>query len=218
MAYDIIIKTRIITHNLQRSFMTLLKFIRNQGLSYDEIRTVIQDSELPDTWSANQVSRFINRCPVDSLRESLQDSYHDLTECHDCDNAMYYDDSYSCYEGDYNVCHSCSDDHYYYSQNRDTYIHNEDYDEYDSDYDDENYSGVYRYETNVLDHLEFQCTPNELQQQNKGKKLMYCGVELEVERRRNCPDDIAYHINNEVLQDFAICKSDGSLDNSPMRS
>ena len=52
--------------------MTLLKFIRNQGLSYDEIRTVIQDSELPDTWSANQVSRFINRCPVDSLRESLQ--------------------------------------------------------------------------------------------------------------------------------------------------
>ena len=29
---------------------------------------------------------------------------------------------------------------------------------------------------------------------------MYCGVELEVERRRNCPDDIAHHINNEVLQ------------------
>ncbi len=48
----------------------------------------------------------------------------------------------------------------------------EDYDEYDSDYDDEGYSGVHRYETNVLDHLDFQLTASEQQQQNKGKKLL----------------------------------------------
>ena len=140
--------------------MTLLKFIRNSeyDLSYDEIRTVLQDSELPNSWSAQDVSRFISRCPVDSLRESLHDSYHDLTDCHDCGDAMYYDDSYSCYEGDYSICSDCCDNAYYYSNNRDTYIHNDDYDEYDSDYDDGEYQGVYRYETNVLDHLEFQCT------------------------------------------------------------
>jgi len=195
--------------------MTLLEFIRSDtyNLSNQQIREVLKDSELPNNWSAREVARFISRCPVDSLRESLHDSYHDLTDCHDCGDDMFYDDSYSCYEGDYNICNSCCDNEYYFSENRDTYIHNEDYDEYDSDYDDENYSGVYRYETNVLDHLDFQCTANEQQQQNKGMKLMYCGVELEVERRNNCPDDIAYHINTNVLPDFAICKSDGSLDN-----
>ena len=150
--------------------MTLLKFIRNSayGLSNDEIRTVIQDSELPNTWSAQDVSRFISRCPVDSLRESLQDSYHDfnrmstivimlcimMTAIHVMRAIIMFAIAV---QMTIIIIH----------KNRDTYIHNEDYDEYDSDYDDENYSGVYRYETNVLDHLEFQCTPNELQQQKQ---------------------------------------------------
>ena len=195
--------------------MTLLQFIRQPvfNLSNNQIRDVLDDSQLPNGWSATMVQRFISQCPYDSLVDSLNDSYYDLRDCHDCGDAMFDDDSYSCYEGDFTVCNSCSDDHYYYSENRDTYIANEDYDEYDSDYDDEGYSGVHRYETNVLDHLDFQLTASEQQQQNKGKKLLYCGVELEVERRNNCPDDIAHHINTSVLPDFAICKSDGSLDN-----
>ena len=195
--------------------MTLLQFIRSDtyNLSNNQIREVLNDSQLPNNWSAIEVSRFISRCPDDTLSESLCDSYHDLTECHDCGDSMYYDDSYSCYQGDFNVCNSCCDNGYYYSENQDSYISNDDYDEYDSDYDDEDYSGVHRYETDVLDHLDFQRTSNELRQEQRGKKLMYCGVELEVERRNNCPDDIAYHINTNVLPDFAICKSDGSLDN-----
>ena len=195
--------------------MTLLQFIRQPvfNLSKIQIRDVVRDSSLPNTWDATQIHRFIDQCPDDSLRESLYDTYHDLDHCHDCGDAMFRDDSRQCYEGDFYICESCCDDNYYYSDNRETYIHNNDYDEYDSEDDDSGYSGVYRYETNVLDHLDFQLTANEQQQQNKGKKLMYCGVELEVERRNNCPDDIAYHINTNVLPDFAICKSDGSLDN-----
>ena len=41
---------------------------------------------------------------------------------------------------------------------------------------------------------------------------IYYGVELEVEKRTNCPHDLPYYITDNVLSGFAQCKSDGSLD------
>ena len=130
-------------------------------------------------------------------------SYNEISHCDDCGITMWNDDSYSVDHGDRHVCEECCNDNYYYSENSDTYRHNDDYDEDDYDYDDS--SGTYSYDTDVLEYCGFNKLPKE-------NTVDYYGIELEVERRRDCPYDIAESINS-MFNGFAICKSDGSLDN-----
>ena len=147
------------------------------------------------------------------IADMISGSYN-ICSCDNCATNVFDDETHSANSGDQRICTTCRQDEYRWSDQRDTYIHEDDFEEdEDDDYDCDPYNGVYNYETNVLDHLSFQRTANERQQEIKGKKLMYGGVELEVERRRNCRDDISEHINDQVLDGFAICKSDGSLDN-----
>ena len=104
---------------------------------------------------------------------------------------------------------SCCDDNYNYSDYRGTYVHYEDYDEDDDEYPEQEDSGAYNYEHRVEDDLGFKLLPHE----KHSKDTIYYGVELEVERRKDCPYDMPHYIMDSVLNGFAQCKSDCSLDN-----
>lgn len=190
--------------------MTLLKYFRSSlGLSDNEIHSFIDNQDLPSDFSLDDIESLISHLEnantrrhdyfVGSVRER-----HDIGYCHDCGVIMDMTDCASVNHGDYHVCHDCVESDYYYSEHSDTYRHNDDYDEYEEDgYDD--YSGTYSYDTDVLEYCNFNKLPSE-------NTTDYYGIELEVERRSQCPSDIAESINR-MYQGFAICKSDGSLDN-----
>ena len=71
-------------------------------------------------------------------------------------------------------------------------------------------SGVYDYCHRVEDDLGKLCLPH--QKSIPENSQIYYGIELEVEKRNSCPYEIPYHITDNVLNGFAQCKSDGSLD------
>jgi DNA-directed RNA polymerase subunit M/transcription elongation factor TFIIS len=190
--------------------MTLLNYLRNDlSMVNGEILDFVRYGELNGDFDADDVKsvqdamvsfNFIRH--PDFINMIL--THNDISDCDDCGHTMFNDDSISIEHGDRHVCRSCGDDDYYYSENHDTYRHNDDYDEHEEEgYDD--YSGTYSYDTDVLEYCNF----NKLDKENATD---YYGIELEVERRKDCPSDIAETIN-QMYQGFAICKSDGSLDN-----
>ena len=113
----------------------------------------------------------------------------------------------TCYE-DYLVCDACCNDNYVYSEYRDTYISYEDADEEDRepDYEDDY---VYQYDYDVMQDLSLTSLPDERIELNTA----YYGVELEVERRKACPSNIAERVHNlfHKYVPFALLKTDGSL-------
>ena len=129
--------------------------------------------------------------------------------CHDCDQVEYEEDMRTCYE-DYMVCQSCCDDNYSYSEYRDTYVSYEDLEDEDRDpnYEDDY---IYQYDYDVMQDLSLTALPNERVELNTA----YYGVELEVERRKDCPEDIAERVHNLMHRHkpFALLKGDGSLSN-----
>ena len=196
--------------------MTLLRLLRGRhseggySLSSNEIRRMLRDKVLPNGFTAFKISKLVNTLRdygADDLADSIF-NYSEISECHDCGDIDFYDDQVSCYEGDYYICQSCADDNYSYSDYRGTYVHYEDYDE-DENHGGQDSNGVYDYCHRVEDDLDFHTLPHE----KHNKDTLFYGIELEVERRRNCPEDIAYHIQDNVLGGFAQCKSDGSLEN-----
>ena len=188
--------------------MTLLSLLRNTyGLNNSQLRDFIDNYVLPNCDLYEHVT------VADHLRNDFNMSRHsnfgdqflyanDIHNCNDCGESTFGEELCSVNHGDFSVCQPCCDDNYYYSENHDTYRHNDDYDEYD-EYDES--SGTYSYDTDVLEYVNFNKT-------SKENNPIYYGVELEVERRKDCPYDIAEQINS-MYQGFAICKSDGSLDN-----
>ena len=191
--------------------MTLLTYLRNDLLLENHEVSDFAKGILPDhishEYDYDQLERFFRQLRRFNFRNHggfIYDlmSNADLDECGDCDSIMSMNESYSVNHGDNHVCESCCNDNYYYSEHGDTYRHNDEYDEYEG-YDE--YTGTYSYDTNVLDYCGFNKLPNENASQ-------FYGIELEVERRKNCPSDIADDINR-MYDGFAICKSDGSLDN-----
>jgi len=198
--------------------MTLLKYLRNDlALNRDQIMRVIVNRRSPfSDWSANKIHTFCDHLAsyVGKSEQLATDikSNANIDNCHDCGGAEFYDDMRSCYQGDFYICEGCCDDNYCYSDNQDTYIHYDDYDEEEENYDggQNEESGVYEYCHRVEDDLGMKCMPNE--SSIPMNDLLYYGVELEVEKRNNCPYDIPYHIQDNVMSGFAQCKADGSLD------
>ena len=195
--------------------MTLLKYLRSDlALSRSQIVRIISDRRCPQNWSANKIQVLISKLEEygNKAQELSADirSNEEIENCHDCGSAMFYDDMRSCYQGDFYVCQGCCEDNYRYSDNQDTYIGVDDYDEENYDGGQNEESGVYEYCHRVEDDLGMLCMPNE--KSTPMNNLLYYGVELEVEKRNNCPYDIPYHIQDNVMSGFALCKADGSLD------
>jgi len=196
--------------------MTLLKYLRQELSSKEDIHNLIKHSRCPDGWSAQSISSFTEELRTkfawDNKVCELADRIYaneEIDDCHDCNELMFYDDSVSCYEGDYHVCQQCSDDNYSWSDYRGTMIHYEDYDEDEYDDGQQSSDGNFEYCHRVENDLGFQRLPHE----KHSEDLLYYGVELEVERRKSCPSEMPHHIMDNVLSGFAQCKSDGSLDN-----
>ena len=195
--------------------MTLLKYLRSDlDLNRSQIVRIISDRRCPQDWSANKIQVLISKLEEygNKAQELSADirSNEEIENCHDCGSAMFYDDMRSCYQGDFYVCQGCCEDNYRYSDNQDTYIGVDDYDEENYDGGQNEESGVYEYCHRVEDDLGMLCMPNE--KSTPMNNLLYYGVELEVEKRNNCPYDIPYHIQDNVMSGFALCKADGSLD------
>ena len=197
--------------------MTLLKYMRSDcGLNRADIIKIITDKKCPHTWTAYKVLKLTRKlCEFGTKAEELSAdilSNENIDYCNDCEDGEFADNMNSCYQGDFYVCHNCREDNYQYSEYQDTYITQEDWEQEDHD-ENRNYqedSGMYDYTHRVEDDLGKLCMPHEkhLSEQD----ITYYGVELEVEKRNNCPYDMPFYISDEVLQGFAQCKSDGSLD------
>ena len=182
------------------------------GLTRNQIVSIIVNKRCLSDWSASKIMNFTNGLEDfgRKARELGSDirSNEEIDSCNDCGSAEFYDDMRSCYQGDFYVCETCCDESYVYSDNQDTYITYDDYDE-ERSYEQEE-SGVYDYCHRVEDDLGKLCMPN--QKSTSENNQIYYGVELEVEKRNNCPNDLPYYITDNVLCGFAQCKSDGSLD------
>ena len=196
--------------------MTLLKLFRSEwNLKNLEIVLILSEKTCPSRFSAEQISTLTRG--IEDFGVKASNLAHDIRSrnnvfyCNDCNNAEFEDDMHSCYQGDYYVCEDCRGDNYTYSENQDTYISHEEYDEEqdrEGDYQEE--SGVYDYCHRVEDDLGKLCL--EHQEFKSENDQIYYGIELEVEKRNNCPHDLPYYITDNVLSGFAQCKSDGSLD------
>ena len=195
--------------------MSLLKYMRSDyGLSRRQIVSIIVNKTCSNDWSASKISNFAEGLSdfgrkAENLGDDIR-SNEEIESCHDCGSAEFMDDMRSCYQGDFYVCQNCCDDSYSYSENQDTYITYDDYDEEDRGENYQEESGVYDYSHKVEDDLGKLCMPN--QKSTSENKQIYYGIELEVEKRSNCPNDLPYYITDNVLSGFAQCKSDGSLD------
>ena len=195
--------------------MSLLKYMRSDfGLTRSQIVSIIVNKTCSNDWSASKIYNFTNGLSdfgrkAENLGDDIR-SNEEIESCHDCASAEFMDDMRSCYQGDFYVCTGCCDDNYSYSENQDTYITYDDYDEEDRGENYQEESGVYDYCHRVEDDLGKLCMPN--QKSTSENKQIYYGIELEVEKRSNCPNDLPYYITDNVLSGFAQCKSDGSLD------
>tara|TARA_R100000697_G_scaffold122978_1_gene153968 strand:- start:5754 stop:6980 length:1227 start_codon:yes stop_codon:yes gene_type:complete len=121
----------------------------------------------------------------------------EIITCSDCGSINYRDDSIyvdsrSDFVGD------CCRDNYIYHEGHDEYYHEDEYPE-----EEEDRYGVYPYDYDVTQQLDFQSTNNETR---------YISTEIETERRNDCPSDIVHDIHN-TMSGFALCKHDGSLEN-----
>ena len=206
--------------------MTLLSFLRKDNdFSRSDIIRMLRERRLISEWTAQQCFDFIRRLTnnfgeysdgafntkIRDLAEDLKSTEQIIT-CHDCDRWEFEDTMIMCYEGDYTICQSCCNNDYVYSDYRDTYVLHDDGDEEDDYYDDNEHddgSGALDYSHRVEDDLGFLSLPHE----KHSKDTIYYGVELEVERRNNCPHDMPYLITDNVLFGIATLKSDGTLDN-----
>ena len=196
--------------------MSLLKYMRSDyNLTRSQILSILSNRCCPEDWLAIKIANFTSELSnygskASELGADIR-SNENIDYCHDCESAEFMDNMRSCYQGDFYVCEDCCNQNYIFSDNQDTYLTYDDHD--DEETRDENYqeeSGVYDYSHKVEDDLGKLCMPN--QKSTSENKQIYYGIELEVEKRSNCPNDLPYYITDNVLSGFAQCKSDGSLD------
>jgi len=136
-----------------------------------------------------------------SLYTAIAEHYIECNDCGDtsCQNDSIYVAGYDNYVG------SCCSDNYRYHESHDEYYHDDDYPyDDDEDYDDDGYhNGVYGYDYDVTEQLSPIYHGNE-------KRLL--ATEIEVERRNDCSSNIAEMVST-TMNNFALCKHDGSLNN-----
>ena len=139
----------------------------------------------------------------------LNDNIHEIDKCYDCEGWDYLDDMIHAYDEN-TVCHNCRDE-YTYSDSRDMYVSHEEYEDEDRESDHDSY--IYEYCEDVMNHCDFTQSDKDRAEVNP----LYLGVELEVERRKDCPYEIGEMTTDDFyIKDkgqFAIMKSDGSLSN-----
>ncbi len=169
--------------------------------AYERVKHLIRASSLNadrhDPSRAFSLERHFS-----NLYVSISENY---TECNDCGDTSCRDDSI--YVASYdNYVGSCCSDNYRYHEGHDEYYHDDDYpyDDEDEDYDDDGYcNGIYGYDYDVTEQL------NPIYHGNE-KRLL--ATEIEVERRNDCSSTIAEKVGR-TMENFALCKHDGSLQN-----
>ena len=149
---------------------------------------------------------------IGRLLKLIRNNHHDAVFCcEDCDGWEWEDDSNWAYQ-DNQVCSNCIDN-YTWSDYQDQYISHSDYEDEQEEEDSEDRDEyIYEYDENILDHCAFTQSDKDRVEVNP----LYMGVELEVERRKDCPYEIGEMTSNDFYFDkgrFAIMKADGSLSN-----
>ena len=165
------------------------------------------DSDIVDTPVA-LLYRAIDHL-IDYYEDNKYDFYN-MRECDCCGNMCDSHNTFTAYNGD-EVIGDCCQDRYIWCDNADTYLHEDDHDawasyeeESDQDYDTQ-FEYVYRYDVNVLDYLSFK-------KHNDQKTVRYSGIEIEMEAKSSCPDDLPTQICNVFgHHEYCMFKGDGSL-------
>jgi len=166
--------------------------------AYDRIRHFLRsdifvNADRHDSSRAYSLERHFS-----NLFATISESY---IECNDCGGID--DQNDSIYVAGYdNYVGSCCSDNYRYHEQHDEYYHDDDY-PYDEDDEDGYYNGVYGYDYDVTEQLSPIYHGNE-------KRLL--ATEIEVERRNDCSSNIAEMVAT-TMDNFALCKHDGSLNN-----
>ena len=113
-----------------------------------------------------------------------------------------------------NVCITCSDNDFRYSERCDVYVALDDWDssehDYEDDYEDEEERDeyVFNYSRRVSSKI------HRMKYEKPYANELTIGIELEVQLRDSSNlsrNDIAYSLQYEVLKDFVICKEDASI-------
>jgi len=191
-----------------------IKDIREQivGVDLEFVEKLLSDlKQLNGTNFPSVNNRYKNLRKICSL---LKVDEYTLTICHDCEEVEYEDEMRTCYE-DYGVCQQCCTDNYIFSEYRDTYITYEDHDQEEEEENQHSYNDedeyIHHYDYDVMQDLSLTALSHERVELNTA----YYGVELEVERRKDCPTNIGEKVHNLMNKTtpFAILKGDGSLAN-----
>tara|TARA_R110001592_G_scaffold18825_1_gene77955 strand:+ start:1162 stop:2370 length:1209 start_codon:yes stop_codon:yes gene_type:complete len=164
----------------------------------------------------NDVDRMLSRYFIRNdmtryrrLTNLFGDIIDHFSKCEDCGSWEYEDDVRWAYD-DNPICSNCIDN-YRYSENRDTYVSEDDY--YDEESESQHDDYIYEYNEDVMSHCSYQVSDKDRTELYP----LYMGVELEVERRNDCPYEIGEMTHNDFYNSktgqFAIMKSDGSLSN-----
>jgi hypothetical protein len=154
-----------------------------------EFRDLFTHCNLENDWHGSKLK--------DRLWNAKNQVEDEIITCSDCGEISYRDDSiYIDMRNDW--VGDCCRDNYEYHEGHDEYYHVDEYPE-----EDEDRYGVYPYDYDVTQQLDFQSTNNETR---------YISTEIETERRNDCSSDIVHDIHN-TMSGFALCKHDGSLEN-----
>ena len=155
----------------------------------NEFKNVFTHCDLENEWHDSKL-----KARLWNAKNQVED---EIIICADCGDLSYRDDSiYIDSRGDW--VGDCCRDNYIYHEGHDEYYHEDEYPE-----DEEDRYGVFPYDYDVTQQLEFQSANNETR---------HISTEIETERRNDCPSDIVHDIHN-TMSGFALCKHDGSLEN-----
>lgn len=165
--------------------------------------------------SSDDVLDFLNNTMHSAVRDRFDFAEHltsclrgEYYSCNDC-GEIEERDTMSCAYDDYLICESCCNNHYRWSDNRDTYISEDDYyNERDED-EDEGIIRAYHSSKRVLGHI-----PSSF---DNRKTRVYLGLELEMEVSEDFSrSDLAEHINEQIgtydnKYQYCAFEEDGSL-------
>ena len=117
-----------------------------------------------------------------------------------------------------NVCITCNDNDFRYSERCDVWVANEDWNDEEHNYQDEDYDEDYDDEERDEYVLNYSRRVSSKIYRMKYEKPscdeLTLGIELEVQVRESSDlsrNDIAYNLQHKVLTDFVICKEDASI-------
>ena len=152
--------------------------------------------------------RYCTRNTYAYLRDRLSQVFAETDTCADCDEPHWTDDMIYTNNDNYVGTECGCDGNYRFHEGDQCYYHDDDY-PYDEDYDDdeENYNDPTRtmeYNAQVHTILDKVRMPQDL------LDAILSGVEIEVERRNNCPHNIVEQILG-TMHKYALIKRDGSL-------